>query len=188
MSEEPRDDDSDALPTNLEVDSTVDTPSLGSDGDPDDPPAKAPQPTPAEERDALRDRLLRTAAEFDNYRKRVERERRELSHSIASDVMSELLPIIDDLELALQAPATGDTNVYRQGVELIHKQMVDLLRKRGATPIEALGSDFDPRFHQAVVHEVSEGHRDGEVIEEFRRGYMVGDRLLRAAMVKVAKA
>jgi molecular chaperone GrpE len=66
--------------------------------------------------------------------------------------------------------------------------MVDLLRKRGATPIEALGSDFDPRFHQAVVHEVSEGHRDGEVIEEFRRGYMVGDRLLRAAMVKVAKA
>jgi molecular chaperone GrpE len=66
--------------------------------------------------------------------------------------------------------------------------MVDLLRKRGVTPIEAVGADFDPRYHQAVVQEHSPDHRDGEVLEEFTRGYMLGDRLLRPAMVKVAKA
>ncbi len=66
--------------------------------------------------------------------------------------------------------------------------MVDLLRKRGVKPIEAVGTDFDPRYHQAVIHEASDDHREGEVMEELRRGYMLGDRLLRPAMVKVAKA
>jgi molecular chaperone GrpE len=149
--------------------------------------ASAP-PTPEQERDALQDRLLRTAAEFDNYRKRVERERREMSDAIAIDVLAGLLPILDDLERALRADAGSDASAYRQGVELIHKQLVDLLRRRGATPIEAVGADFDPNVHEAVVHEESPGHREGEVIEEFRRGYMVGDRLLRPSMVKVAKA
>jgi molecular chaperone GrpE len=156
-----------------------------SDGDPTPPD---PRDELAQERDALQDRLLRTAAEFDNYRKRVDRERRELGETIAADVLTELLPIVDDLERALQAPDAGDASAYRQGVELIHKQMLDLLRKRGAIPLESVGTDFDPRFHQAVTHEVSPDHREGEVIEEFRRGYMLGDRLLRAAMVKVAKA
>jgi molecular chaperone GrpE len=140
-----------------------------------------------QERDALQDRLLRTAAEFDNYRKRVDRERRDLSEFAAADVLLELLPIIDNFERALQAPAPAEAESFRTGIEMIHRQMVDLLRKRGAKPIEALGADFDPNFHQAVIHESSADHREGEVMQELQRGYMLGDRLLRPAMVKVAK-
>jgi len=140
------------------------------------------------ERDALQDRLLRTAAEFDNYRKRIDRERREQADSAATSLLTEILPVVDNLERALLAPATPESARYRAGVELIHRQMLDLLRKRGVTPIEALGTDFDPRIHQAVSQETSETHRDGEVMEEMQRGYMLGDRLLRAAMVKVAKS
>ena len=77
---------------------------------------------------------------------------------------------------------------YRKGVELIHGKLHDLLRKQGVKAIDALGADFDPNVHQAVIHEVSPDHREGEVIGELRRGYMRGDRLLRPAMVKVAKA
>jgi molecular chaperone GrpE len=139
------------------------------------------------EKDALQDRLLRTAAEFDNYRKRMDRERRDLSEYAAADVLKDLLPILDNFERALQAPATPETDAVRRGIELIHKQMLDLLKKRGVTPIEALGADFDPNFHQAVIHEPSADHREGEVMQELQRGYLLGDRLLRPAMVKVAK-
>jgi molecular chaperone GrpE len=139
------------------------------------------------ERDALQDRLLRTAAEFDNYRKRVERDRRELADSAAVEALVDVLPIVDNLERALQAPSGSDAAGLRKGVELIHRQMLDLLRKRGAKPIEALGADFDPNIHQAVVHEPSDQHREGEVMEELQRGYRLGERLLRPAMVKVAK-
>jgi len=104
-----------------------------------------------------------------------------------ADILAEILPIVDNFERALQAPSS-DTDSLRKGVELIHKQMHDFLRKRGVTPIEALGADFDPNFHQAVIHETSPLHREGEVIEELQRGYMLGDKLLRPAMVKVAKA
>jgi molecular chaperone GrpE len=140
------------------------------------------------EKDALQDRLLRTAAEFDNYRKRVDRDRRDQAEAATADALADLLPIIDDLERALQVPAGPEAEVYRQGVDLIYRQMLELLRKRGVKAIEAVGADFDPRIHQAVMHEVSEDHREGEVMEELRRGYMLGDRLLRPAMVKVAKA
>src|SRR5688500_14152121 len=147
------------------------------------------QPDPLEEvrreRDALQDRLLRTAAEFDNYRKRMDRERRDLAEYTAGEVIKELLPIIDNLERALQATAQDDP--LRKGVELTHRQMLELLRRRGVIPIETLGADFDPNFHEAVTHEESAQHREGEVMEELQRGYKVGDRLLRPAMVKVAK-
>ena len=153
------------------------------------PQQEESQPDPLEElrreRDSLQDRLLRTAADFDNYRKRMDRDRRELAEYTAGEVMTELLPIIDNLERALQAAALDDP--LRKGVELIHRQMLDMLRKRGVKPIEALGADFDPNFHQAVIHEASAEHREGEVMEELQRVYVVGDRLLRPAMVKVAK-
>lgn len=139
------------------------------------------------ERDALQDRLLRTAAEFDNYRKRMDRERRDLAEYAATDVIKDVLPILDNFERALQAPTASETDAFRKGIELIHKQMLDLLKKRGVTPIEALGVDFDPNFHQAVIHEASADHREGEVMQELQRGYLLGDRLLRPAMVKVAK-
>jgi molecular chaperone GrpE len=140
------------------------------------------------ERDNLQDRLLRTAAEFDNYRKRIDRERREQAESAAAGLLVEILPVVDNLERALQAPSGPEAAGYRAGVELILRQLIDMLRKRGVTPIEALGADFDPRFHQAVSQETSDAHRDGEVMEELQRGYMLGERLLRPAMVKVAKS
>jgi molecular chaperone GrpE len=140
------------------------------------------------QRDEYYDRLLRKTAEFDNYRKRTERERLQLSEAAAADLLEELLPLVDDMERALKAdPGTEATEAIRRGVELIHKQLLETLRKRGVRPVEALGADFDPHFHMAVSHEPADGRREGEVVEEFRRGYMLGDRLLRPAMVKVAK-
>jgi molecular chaperone GrpE len=156
-----------------------------------DPPLAEAQADPLDqlrrEKDALQDRLLRTAAEFDNYRKRVERERRDLADYQKADILTELLPILDNFERAMLASSGSEAEPLRKGVELIHRQMVDFLRKRGVAPIEALGADFDPNVHQAVIHEASSSHREGEVIEELQRGYMLGDKLLRPAMVKVAK-
>jgi molecular chaperone GrpE len=102
--------------------------------------------------------------------------------------VADLLPIIDDLERALQVPAGSSVEVYRKGVELIHRQMLELLRKRGVKTIAAVRHRFRSADPQAVMHEASVNHREGEVMEELRRGYMLGDRLLRPAMVKVAKA
>jgi molecular chaperone GrpE len=140
------------------------------------------------QRDEYYDLLLRKTAEFDNYRKRVERDRLNLIETAAAGLIEELLPLVDDLERAL-ATETGPegADAYRQGVELIHRQMLDTLRKRGVRAIDAVGAQFDPNYHQAVVYEPSPGRREGEVIEELRRGYMLGDRLLRPSMVKVAK-
>jgi molecular chaperone GrpE len=141
-----------------------------------------------QERDEHLERLLRVTAEFDNYRKRTERERRETWDRAVASILEELLPIVDDFERALDADAGPDASAYRDGVAIIHRQLTDLLVRRGVKPIEAVGQDFDPRWHQAVTYEPAPGHRDGEVLEELRRGYMQGDRLLRPSMVKVAKA
>jgi molecular chaperone GrpE len=140
------------------------------------------------ERDDYYDRLLRKTAEFDNYRRRIDRERREQGDQAVRDLLQELLLVLDDFDLALAVESGDRPNPYRKGVELIHAKLYDLLKKYGVRPIEALGTPFDPNLHQAVAHEPSPGHADGEVIEEMRRGYMIGDRLLRPAMVKVAKA
>lgn len=140
------------------------------------------------ERDDYYDRLLRKTAEFDNYRKRVERERRAQADQAVTDLLAELLLVVDDFDRALTVDADDNPASYRKGVELIHAKLHDLLRKQGVRPIDAIGAEFDPNLHQAVAHEASPGHRDGEVIGEMRRGYMIGDRLLRPAMVKVAKA
>jgi len=150
--------------------------------------AESPLEAMRREKNTLQDQLLRTAAEFDNYRKRVDRDRRDQAEAATASALTGLLPIIDDLERALKAPTGEDVESFRKGIELIHQQMLELLRKRGVTSIEVVGTDFDPRYHQAVVHESSPDHREGEVIEEFARGYMLGNRLLRPAMVKVAKA
>ena len=139
------------------------------------------------QRDEHYERLLRITADFENYRKRIDRERREQVERAASDLLTDLLPVVDDLERALAADVQ-EGEAYRRGVEIIHKQLIDLMARRGVSPIEALGADFDPNVHQAVTLEASPAHRDGEIIEELRRGYMLRDRLLRAAMVKVAKA
>ena len=140
------------------------------------------------ERDDYQDRWMRKAAEFENYRKRVERERREQADQKVVDLLQDLLLVVDDFDRALTVECGGGADSYKKGVELIHAKLHDLLRKSGVTPIEALGADFDPNVHQAVMHESSPEHREGEVIGELRRGYLIGDRLLRPAMVKVAKS
>jgi molecular chaperone GrpE len=140
------------------------------------------------ERDDYKDRWLRKSAEFDNYRRRIERERREQADQAVVDLFEDLLSVVDDFDRALTVDAGESGGAYRKGVELIHGKLHDLLRRHGVKPIDALGADFDPNVHQAVVHEDSPAHREGEVIGELRKGYTINDRLLRPAMVKVAKA
>ena len=157
-----------------------------------DAPVAAPEPSDLDdlqrERDDFKDRWLRKSAEFDNYRKRVERERREQADQSVVDLLQELLLVVDDFDRALTVDAGEGGGAYRKGVDLIHGKLHDLLRKQGVKAIDVLGADFDPNVHQAVVHEDSPEHREGEVIGELRKGYVLNDRLLRPAMVKVAKA
>jgi len=138
------------------------------------------------ERDDYYDRWMRKAAEFDNYRRRIERERRDYADQSVVSLLQELLLVVDDFDRALTVDA-GEGGAYKKGVELIHTKLHDLLRKQGVKPIEALGTPFDPNLHQAVLQEESD-RPEGEVIGELRKGYTMGDRLLRPAMVKVAKA
>jgi molecular chaperone GrpE len=171
------------------MDDNTHTKGNGPDEDPSRAAAGTADPEELQrQRDQHYDLLLRKTAEFDNYRKRVERERQAVTEAAAADLILDLLPLVDDFERALEAEATPEAvDKYRQGIELIHRQLLETLRKRGVRPIEALGADFDPHFHQAVTYEPAEGRRDGEIIGELRRGYMLGDRLLRPSMVKVAK-
>ncbi len=160
------------------------------------PPAADEQPPPvtalddlARERDEYRDLLQRKTAELDNYRKRVDRERAAADEAAAADLLTELLPIVDNLERALESGAdTAAAAAYRTGVELIHRQLLELLARRRVVPIDTAGRDFDPHYHQAVAHEVSSEHAEGQIIGELRRGYLLAGRLLRPAMVRVAKA
>jgi molecular chaperone GrpE len=154
------------------------------------PPAAADEAFEAvqRERDDYRDRLLRSAAEFDNYRKRTDRERRDLSEAVAADLVRDFLPVLDDFERALNAAAAEDDSPFRRGIELIHRQLLDALRKRGVEPLDVVGRDFDPNWHEAVGQDPIDGHREGEITAEVRRGYRIGQRLLRPSWVKVAKA
>jgi molecular chaperone GrpE len=133
------------------------------------------------ERDDYQDRLLRKTAEFDNYRKRIERERREQADQAVVNMLQDVLLIVDDFDRALTVDASDQSDAYRKGVELIYQKLSDLLRRRGVKAFESLGADFDPNIHQAVVHESSPDHREGEIIGEMQKGYMMGDRLLRPA-------
>jgi molecular chaperone GrpE len=149
--------------------------------------AAAVETDAARERDEIYDRLLRLTAEYENYRKRTERERRELWDTATADVLRDVLPVVDDLERALAAPGWTDPASHR-GVELIHRQLVETLRRRGVEPLETVGQNFDPAWHEAVASEPAGGHRDGEITAELRRGYKLGSKLVRAAQVKVARA
>jgi molecular chaperone GrpE len=163
----------------------------GADGG----PAGEPQPdlqaqvsTLTQEKAALYDQLLRRQAEFENFRRRVDRERSETYQRARVEILLELLPVIDNLERAMSSfQATGaDAESLRHGVELIHRQFKDTLTKLGLQPVEAVGQAFDPHLHEAVTMEPSDEHQENTVIEEFERGYKLGDRLLRPAKVKVA--
>lgn len=151
------------------------------------PDADSPE-TLQRERDDLQERLLRVTAEYDNYRKRTDRERRELSDAVAGDFARDLLPALDDLERALAAPPQPGDQALRAGVELIRQQLVEALRRRNITSFESVGQPFDPNWHEALSGEAVPGKPDGEILAEVRRGYRVGSRLLRPALVQVVKA
>jgi molecular chaperone GrpE len=137
------------------------------------------------ERDALLDRLARLQAEFDNARKRSVREQQEFREFAAADVIKNFLPILDSFERALKANA--DSNDFRNGVELIYRQFQDALQKSGVQPIVALGQAFDPRIHEAIEMVDTAEVPDQHVVDELQRGYKYKERLLRPAMVRVAR-
>jgi molecular chaperone GrpE len=170
------------------TDDTTDAPGNGAAHDHIDIDVAALQ----QDRDDIYDRLLRMTAEFENFRKRTDRERRDLSDYLTMDVVRDILPVVDDLERAMAAPGALDGNpelaAYHQGITLIHRQLLDQLRKRNVEALDVVGQMFDPEWHEAVSDEPAEGRPDGQIVAEFRRGYRIGSRLLRPAMVKVAKA
>src|ERR1700754_4462283 len=136
-----------------------------------------------QERSTLLDQLLRRQAEFENYRRRVDRERAEIYARSRAEVVLELLPVIDNFERALASlEQTGnDAKSLRQGIELIHRQLNDALAKCGLEPVEAVGHAFDPNVHEAVSAEPSAEHAENTVIAEFERGYRLGGKLFRPA-------
>jgi molecular chaperone GrpE len=137
------------------------------------------------ERDALLDRLARLQAEFDNARKRAVREQQEFREFAAADVIKNFLPTLDSFERALKAG--GDAGDFRNGIELIYRQFQDALQKVGVQPIVAVGQTFDPRMHEAIEMVDTRDVPDHQVVDELQRGYKYKDRLLRPAMVRVAR-
>jgi len=139
----------------------------------------------AAERDALLDRLARLQAEFDNARKRATRDQQEFREFAAADVIRSFLPVLDSFERALKAG--GNSSHFRAGVELIYRQFQDALQKIGVQPIAAMGQAFDPRIHEAVEMVDTSEVPDHHVFDELQRGYKYKERLLRPAMVRVAR-
>lgn len=136
------------------------------------------------ELEELRERHLRLRADFENFRKRAERDRTERVRRGVGDALRDLLPVADNLERALAAP--GEVDDLRRGVEMIARQLEDVLRRHGVEPIAALGAPFDPQLHEAVAREEGDDVEVPTVIEELQRGYLYGNALLRPSLVRVA--
>ena len=138
------------------------------------------------ERDTLIDRLARSQAEFEDARKRAVREQQDYRDYALSDIVKSLLPILDSFERALHTSSKDGTDL-RSGVELIYKQLLDALSKSGLRPVPARGEPFDPHLHEAIEMVDTDEVEDHHVLEELQRGYKLKDRLLRPAMVRVAR-
>ncbi|HYH10157.1 MAG TPA: nucleotide exchange factor GrpE [Thermoanaerobaculia bacterium] len=153
--------------------------------------APAPAPAPAADDDALRaenqqlkDKYLRTLADFDNLRKRTEREKADFFRYAMGGVLKDILPVLDNFDRALDHAAEGDE--FHKGVLLIYKQLFDVLEKHGLKPIDESGVHFDPNIHEAVVREEDDSVPSHTVVAVLQKGYFLHDRLLRPALVKVA--
>lgn len=138
----------------------------------------------AAEMAAANDRYLRLYAEYDNYRKRSQKERDSLYGDIKADVLTKFLPVYDNLERALALQCADEA--YRRGVEMIMAQFKATMEKLGVTEIESLGKKFDPNLHNAVMHVEDEEKGESEIVEVFQQGFRIGDKVIRFAMVKVA--
>ncbi len=137
-----------------------------------------------EKSDEYYEHLKRNMAEFDNFKKRISKEKDMMYNTISASVISELLPILDNFEKALNSESTDES--YKNGMAMIYGQLIDALNKIGVEEIEALNTTFDPNFHEAVMHVEDENFGEKEVVEVFRKGYKIGDKIIRHAMVKVA--
>ncbi len=147
-------------------------------------PEKPAEPSADALLKAEKDRYLRLLAEYDNYRKRSSKERESIYQDVRADTVTKFLPVYDNLVRALDQ-ATCD-EAYRKGVEMIMTQLRDILSRMGVTEIESLGQKFDPALHNAVMHEEDETKGEGEIVQELQKGFKMGDKVIRFAMVKVA--
>jgi molecular chaperone GrpE len=168
--------------------------------------AAAGEEEPAEERDELEilkeelekaeaqaaeylDGWQRTRAEFSNYKKRQEAERMQMMMLASADLLRKLLPVVYDFERAMATlPANSDQEAWFEGISLIQHKMEAVLESEGVRPIESEGQAFDPRYHEAVTYEEVEGYEDGQIIGQVQRGYAIGERVLRPALVRVARS
>jgi len=143
-----------------------------------------------QEKDNYYDLLLRKQAEFENYRRRVTREKQESINLARISLLQDILPIVDACEKGVETLRQEEDNplleTYRAGYELLLRNLMSFLEKNSVSVVPGVGSVFDPNIHEAVLREVSKEHEDGEILEEFRRGYTMNDQLIRAAQVKVA--
>ena len=138
----------------------------------------------ADEKAAETDRYLRLAAEYDNYRKRSAKEREAIYTDVKTDTVAKFLPVYDNLERAM-AISTAD-EAYKKGVEMTFNQLCEVFKKLGVEEIEAVGKTFDPNYHNAVMHVEDEEKGESEIVEEFQKGFKVGEKVIRFSMVKVA--
>lgn len=129
--------------------------------------------------------VQRTAAEFDNYKKRTVKEKEALSLDVSIDIVNAFLPVVDNLERALKAAEDMENNPLKDGVEMVMRQMKDCMEKLGVEPIEAVGNQFNPELHNAVMHDTDEENEDNVVVEEFQKGYIMKGKVVRHSMVKV---
>ena len=136
----------------------------------------------------LNDRLMRQMAEFDNFRKRSEREKSQMFEIGAKDIVEKILPVIDNMErgLATVSPEVLESDAFAQGLEKVYKHFMTVLEQAGVKPIEAVGNEFNPDFHNAVMHVEDEEVGENIVVEEFQKGYMYKESVVRHSMVKVA--
>ena len=146
--------------------------------------SKEKEMVPKEDYDALDDHFKRILAEFENFKKRSKKERESLYNSILSDVVESILPILDNLENAAKAETKDES--YKQGIELVLKQFNDVLKSKGIEEIEAEGETFDPELHEAVRSVQDETKGEKEIVEVYRKGYKIGNKVIRHAMVSVA--
>jgi len=145
---------------------------------------KKEEKNPAAELAAMNDKYLRLMAEYDNFRKRSQKEKDALYGDIKANALKAFLPVYDNLVRALQQPTEDEA--YKKGVEMIMTQFNSTMEKLGVTPMDCLGQKFDPAFHNAVMHVEDEEKGENEIVEVFQQGFMLGDKVIRFAMVKVA--
>ena len=130
----------------------------------------------------------RERADFVNYKKRVERDQVQTHQNVIGSIAKKYLPVVDDLERALKArPTNGEGSTWAEGIELIYRKLQQILESDGVQEIKAVGELFDPSMHEALTHEESPAHQSGQIIEVVQKGYLIGDRVLRPALVRVAR-